>query len=117
MANQTVTNTSITVHGRGSLVVEYKVKNAAGVQVDISGWQLWFEVDGVPIREALVADPNDALGKRIVLERAQVATLKTSDCKFSVIDETDAINDIYRVLWSGTIKREGYVGVPDTAES
>jgi hypothetical protein len=109
MANQIVTDTTITVHGRGSLVIEYKVKNAAGTQIDISGWTLFFEVKDSNIREALVSDPNDALGKRIVLERTQVELLNASDSQFSVIDETNAGQDIYRVLWSGTIKRVGYV--------
>lgn len=116
MANQTVTDNSITVHGRGSLVLPFKVKDANDTQIDISTWTIYFEVDGVPIREALVADPADALGKLIKLERAQIATLKTSDCKFIVVDETQSASDLFTVLWEGTIKRTGFVGTPDTSE-
>lgn len=116
MSNQTVTASAITVHGRGSVVIDYKVKNATGAQIDISGWDVWFEVDGIPIRERLVADPADPKGLRIVLEREQVETLENSSRKFAVVDETNSASDIYRVLWAGTISRNGYVGDPDTVE-
>ncbi len=108
MANQTVTDKTITVHGRGSLIIDYKVKDSTGDQVDISAWDLYFEVDGIPIREPLVSDPADPLGQRIVLERVQVAELATTPKKFVVVDETNSADDIYIVLWSGTIWRDGY---------
>ncbi|MFI8667960.1 hypothetical protein ACIGGE_16155 [Qipengyuania sp. NPDC077410] len=115
MANQTITEETIAVHGRGSLVLPYKVQNANGEQVDISDWSIYFEVDGnpYPIREPLVPDPNDPLGQRIVLERQQVAMLTKSPSRFSVIDETNMGDDLPYVLWEGTIKRTGYVGEPD----
>jgi hypothetical protein len=114
MSNQTVTKEKITVHGRGSVIIDYKVQDADGAQIDISGWDIWFEVDGIPIREVLVPDTGDPLGQLIVLERDQVETLKTSPCKFAVIDESNRLADIFRVLWTGTINRDGYVGEPDT---
>lgn len=116
MANQTITDTEITVHGRGSLVIPYKVKNAGGIQQDYSARILYFEVDGVPIREQLEEDPSDPLGLLIKLERTQVATLKKTPTRFAVIDETDSANDIFTVLWEGTIVRTGYVGAPDTTD-
>lgn len=116
MANQTITADTITVHGRGSLVLPYKVRDANGTQIDISDWVVFFEVDGnaTPIREQLVADPNDPLGLRIILERAQIAMLTKTAMRFAIVDESDAVNDIYRVLWAGTIKRTGYLGAPDS---
>lgn len=116
MPNMTVTSDKIVVHGRGSVVIDYKVTDTAGTQVDISALPLFFEVDGVPIREPLVADPNDPLGRRIVLEREQVESLKTSLSRFAVIDESDAAQDVYIVLWDGMISRTAYIHDPDTAE-
>lgn len=115
MTNQTVTTDSIIVHGRGSVIIDYKVKDADGNQLDISGWDLWFEVDGLtaPIKEALVADPSDPMGQRIVLERAQVEALRTQARPFALIDESNSASDIFRVLWSGNISRVGFVGDPD----
>lgn len=116
MSNQTITADTITVHGRGSLVLPYKVKDASGTQINISSWVVFFEVDGLaePIREQLVSDPNDALGLRIVLERAQIAMLSKTPMRFAVIDETNIAQDLPNVLWEGTINRSGYLGAPDT---
>lgn len=115
MANQTVTKDKITVHGRGSVIIDYKVKDGNGNQLDISGWDLWFEVDGLsePIKESLVPDPSDPLGQRIQLEREQVELLKLQPTKFALIDESQSSIDVYRVLWNGTINRDGYLGPPD----
>lgn len=114
MANHTVSETAITVHGRGSLILPFNVKDSEGAQIDISGWTVYFEVDGVPIREQLATDPNDALGLRIVLERAQVETLPTAPVPFAVIDESQSGSDLYTVLWEGTIGRTGFKGAPDS---
>jgi hypothetical protein len=118
MGNQTVTFDKIVVHGRGSVVIDFKVKDAAGTQVDISGWDIYFEVDGLTaaIREPLVPDPDDALGQRIVLERDQVEMLKTTPTRFAVVDERLALEEVFIVLWDGTILRTGYIGIPDEAE-
>lgn len=116
MSNQTVTASSITVHGRGSVVIDYKVKDASGTQIDISGWDIWFEVDGIPIRERLVPDEMDPKGLLIVLEREQVEMLETTASRFAVVDESSAISDVFRVLWAGTILRNGYVGEPDEVD-
>ena len=75
MSNQTVTANSITVHGRGSLILPFRLNNDQGSQTDISGWPLYFEIDGIPIRERLQPDPGNPLGQVIVLERAQVEML------------------------------------------
>ena len=116
MASNTVTDTSIIVHGRSSLVLPFASKDKFGATIDISSWVLRFEVDGIPISELLVADPNNSTGKLLKLERTQIATLKTSACNFALIDETDSANDIYNVVWSGTIKlsSDSFVGAPDT---
>ncbi len=116
MANQTVTDTEITVHGRGSLVLPYKVQDANKTQIDISTWKVFFEVDGVPIREQLVADPSDPKGLLLKLERAQVETLKKTATRFAFVDETQIASDLPMVLWEGKISRSGYVGAPDTVD-
>jgi len=113
MANHTVTENSITVHGRGSLVLPFKMNDAQGNQINISTMPLFFEIDGISLREALVFDPADPLGRRIMLERAQVELLGSSPLNFAVIDETEAAQDIYNVIWTGTITATGYKGAPD----
>ena len=114
MPNQVITADTIVVHGRGSLSLPYQVKNATGTRVDISGWNIIFEVDGVPISTALVADPNDAQGLLIELTRAQIATLKTKATRFAVIDVRNETKPV--VLWEGTIRRSGYAGDPDAVD-
>jgi hypothetical protein len=114
MANLILTKNTIEVHGRGSVVIPYKVRNPDGTQIDISSWTLFFEIDGVPIREQLTNDPQDPLGKLIKLERAQVETLSRSPLNFALVDETLASQGIFTVLWDGTIRYTGYRGSPDT---
>ncbi len=116
MANQTVTSSTITVHGRGSLVLPFKVNDASNAQVDISGWTVYFEVDGVPIREQLVADPDDALGLLLKLERTQIAQLSKTAKRFAFVDETNSVDDLFFVLWNGTIARTEYVGSADATD-
>ena len=111
MSNVTITSNSIVVHSRGSLKLPYKVFDL-GVQRDISAATYYFEVDGIPIRKALVVNPADALGKLLTLNRTEVQSLTNTPMKFSVIDETDAAFPI--VMWDGSINRLGYLGAPDT---
>jgi hypothetical protein len=118
MANQTITGTLITVHGRGSLVLPYRptVKTAdkGTVQIDISGRTLYFEVDGAPIRELMVADPDDPKAQKIVLESNQIAILSKTPTRCIIRDETNIAAGLPYVMWNGSINRDGYVGDPDT---
>lgn len=120
MANQTITGTNISVHGRGSLVLPYKLRRQTGdttsEQVDLSTRSLFFEVDGASIREAMVADPNDPLGKMIVLENDQIVTLKQTPTRCIIRDETDIAIGRPVVLWDGKINRDGYIGNPDSVD-
>ncbi len=120
MANQIITDTQITVHGRGSLVLPYqlkqKISDSETAQIDLSSRTLFFEVDGVPIREQMVPDPADPMGKLIVLENDQVITLGVVATRCLIRDETDIANGRPVVLWDGTIKRVGYINAPDTRD-
>lgn len=119
MANQTITADAITVHGRGSLVLPYKLNAKEGetiTQIDLSERTLFFEVDGVPIREELASDPNDPMGKLLVLENDQIITLKKTATRCAIIDETELADGRPHVLWEGKIGRTGYVGAPDEVE-
>lgn len=120
MANQTITGTNITVHGRGSLVLPYKLNRQTGPssveQIDLSTKTLFFEVDGVPIREQMVADPADPKGKLIVLENDQIVTLSKVPTRCIIRDETDLATGRPVVLWDGKINRDGYVGNPDAVD-
>lgn len=116
MANEKIEDGAhITVHGRGTLRIPFGLETEDGTQqLDISGLPLVFEVDGAPISEPLMPDPDDALGQLIVVERAQIQTLGQTALPFAVIDESEKDADIYTVLWAGTIKLTGFKGNPDT---
>lgn len=122
MANQTIIGNQITIHGRGSLVLPYKLTKRVSAlstettQVSLAGRTLYFEVDGVPIREEMITDLNDPQGKLIVLENVQIVTLQKTATSCVIRDETDIAIGRPVVLWSGTIKRDGYIGAPDAVE-
>lgn len=113
MANATVSGNDIKVHYRGSFRLDYKATDVDGVQVDASAWNLWLEIDGIALREKLVADPEDPLGQMVVLENAQILLLPTAPIPFIIRDETDLLNDEPIVLQEGTISGYGYKNAPD----
>ena len=116
MPNQITTKDLISVHGRGSLKIEWKAQDANKKQIDVSDRIVFFEVDGVPIREQLVQDPNDPLGLVVLIERTQVANLRSKPTRCALIDETDIEADLPFVIWDNRIVRVGYVGVPDDVD-
>lgn len=117
MANQIVSVKSIEVHSRGSLDIHFVARNkATKAQINIADRIMFFEVDGVPIREQLVPHPTDPLGLLLVLERNQVEILSKLPTSFSVVDETRIAEGRPKVLWEGTIKRFGYKGAPDATD-
>lgn len=118
MANHKITQDSITVDGRGSLVTAYKVFRKTGPetreQIDLTGRTLYFETDGAIIRETLADDPNDPLGKLIVLENDQVVLLRKTPTRCLIRDETHISIGQPTVLWRGKIARDGYVYTSET---
>lgn len=112
MASYTISKSAIMVHGRGSIDMPFTIQDN-GAETDISDWPLYFEVDGASIRKRLVADPANPKGQRIVLENALIAQLSKKALLFVVRDERRVDDDLPDVLWSGTIAREGFVGLPD----
>lgn len=117
MANQTITDTTISVFGRGSLELPYQARDATSkAQIDVSNWVVYFEVDGVPLRKQLVKNPNDPLGLLLRLTRTDVSKLKKTATRFALIDETRIAEDLPRVLWEGRINVTGYVSDPDTID-
>lgn len=113
MANLEISGTDISIHSRGSYRDAFKISDGTDGYDNIAALKLWFEVDGIPIREALVPDPTDPTVQWLTLERAQVETLTTSYLPYSIIDETNLAADLPVVLVSGQIKRHGYKGAPD----
>ncbi|UYY77471.1 hypothetical protein [Sphingomonas sp. R1] len=117
MANQTVTTTEISVHSRGSLELTFRFYRKTGPttreQIDLSTRTLFFEVDGVPIREALVAHSTDTKAKVIILESDQVETLRKTATECLIRDETEIATRRPKVIWRSTIKRFGFLGAPD----
>lgn len=112
MSSHTVTANSISVHGRGSLSLLFKLNNAQGQQINLAGRPIFFEVERV-IREPLVPDLIDTMAMRIVLERSQIELLGSTPLKFAVIDESSAGSDLYEILWQGTISTTGFRGEPE----
>ncbi|MCI1142144.1 hypothetical protein MOP88_07290 [Sphingomonas sp. WKB10] len=86
------------------------------MQIDLTGRTLFFEVDGVPIREKMVADPNDAKGQMIVLENDQIVTLSKTPTRCLIRDETNIAQGLPVVMWDGTINRTGYINEPDSVD-
>jgi hypothetical protein len=113
MANLEIYGADLSIHSRGSYRDAFKISDGNDGFENISALKLWFEVDGIPIREALVPDPEDNTTQWLTLERTQVETLTTSYLAYSIIDETNVAADLPVVLVSGQIKRHGYKGMPD----
>jgi hypothetical protein len=113
MANIEVTGNDISIHARGSWRDDFLIADEAGNFLDISNLKLFFEVDGVSLREALVADPENPTVQWLSLERAQIEKLTRSPQRYSIIDETDIDEDLPVVLAEGTIRYHGYKGLPD----
>jgi hypothetical protein len=115
MANATITDSTISVHGRGSLELPVQIFDpetcGPAVQRDIHADTYYFEVDGANIRKQLVANPLDPLGLLLQLTRTEVESLLTTPLRFALIDETDATYPV--VEWFGTIARFGYTGTPE----
>lgn len=116
MANHITEPGIIKVHGRGSLLVHYKVYDKKdGTQEDLSGLTIYFEVDGLeePIRKLLVPDETDPKGQKLILTRTDVEKLSSSPCRYSYVDETDIASDMPRVFEDGEISMLGYSRDPD----
>jgi hypothetical protein len=113
MANLEINGADLSIHSRGSYRDAFKISDGADGFEDISALTLFFEVDGIPIRELLDPDPLDRTTQWLTLERTQVETLTTSYLPYSIVDETDMADDLPIVLVSGQIKRHGYKGLPD----
>lgn len=106
------TQNYINVHGRAGLLIPYSrfiTVDGEEVQVDISDFSIFIEIPAAHIRKALVANPQDSKGLRILLTRSEVETLPDRESPFVVIDET---GDVPLVDWTGMIRRTGYKGDP-----
>ncbi len=113
MANQTTTADLIRIHGRGSLTIYWRPQDDQGERIDVSNWVVFFEVDGAPIREQLIKDPNDPLGLLVHVERSQIELLKTIPTRCALIDERRMDEGLPFVVLESKIVRYGYVGAPD----
>ncbi|MDG2532082.1 hypothetical protein P6144_00330 [Sphingomonas sp. HITSZ_GF] len=113
MGNQVITADTISVHGRGSLQLPFKLTRN-GEQFDLSTLTLAFEVDGIPLIGTVVADPGDPKGILIQLTGDQVAKLTKPGTRFALRNTTVA--NFPDVLWDGKIKMFGYADDPDATE-
>lgn len=95
---------TIVVHGREGLVVPITAF-AGEVQEDLSERSLFFEIRHIA-RIELEEDPDDALGRRLVLPNSIVERLSAKPIPFALRDET---GDIPVVRWASTIQWAGFI--------
>lgn len=113
MANIEINGADLSIHARGSYRDAFMYSDGADGFLDISGLKLFMEVDGIAFRLALVPDPQDNKVQWITLGRTQIEKLTRSPLRYTIIDETDMVDDLPVVLVEGTIKYHGYRGAPD----
>lgn len=99
----------IQCHGRESLGLPYSVipDPTTSDQFDISASALYLEIFDLGVRKALALDPENPLGRKLVLSLAEVATLPEVPVGYLVRNDTEE-----RIEFEGTIVRIGYVGEP-----
>ena len=107
---------TITVHGRGSFVLPVRLRGPDKVAIDLTDWALRFEVDGASIAEAFTQDTAQADRATVTLERTQIEELRSTYLPCAIVAEQRAGDDLFCVLWTGHIVREGFVGAPDDVE-
>jgi hypothetical protein len=95
---------NITVPAEGGAVIPVKEQDnqVPPVQQDISSLAMKFLVKG-RIDLTPVADPNDPLGRLIVITETLADQLSTKGHDFQLLDMTDPLVPI--PLWYGTIRR------------
>lgn len=102
------------LHARGSFIQSFRSWADAEktVQLDISDKSYVFEIDLLSFSRALVSDPNDPLGLRLMLSRTDLSAIPLDQLfPFSLIDITD--NQYPIPVMAGNIRTYGYVGDPD----
>lgn len=113
MANLEVNNSDISIHGRGSYLDAIMYDDGDGGYLDLSGWKLFIEIDGVSIRLPLIADEEDPRVQWVSLDRTHIEKLPKSPQRYVIVDETNIVDGLPFVLVEGTIKYHGFKGLPD----
>lgn len=99
---------NIQIHARGGVGIIVKLADREGVERDLTGVPLFFEVDGL-LRVSLAAGQSPT-EREILLTDTQAALLFSRSLQFAVIDESGAVPD---VVWDGRIQSGGYRERPD----
>lgn len=97
------------IHGRSS----YRMDLAdLGVEqnVDLTADTIYIEIPSAHVRYLLPPDAQNSKTKDILIPRIIVEALSTSPEDFAIIDET--VPNYPVVILSGTICRNGYIGLP-----
>lgn len=109
----TVTADMITIHGRGSAIVQVMLTDPlTGAPTDLTGASLVYEIDGASVSNGLVTvDPERPSTATIHITSAVVGKLSTTAFQFVLLDVTDPLNRI--AIWAPQIRNWGFKGDPD----
>lgn len=91
-------------HYQEGLSIPVRDEDVNQVQINISA-RVW-KFKTAALTKVLVADPNNALGKLLVLTVAEVQALPATGTPFVIVDETSDPDD---VRWEGIIKPRGWL--------
>lgn len=98
----------IHLHGRGGCKVSIQFQDSAGAARNVSGLNIYFEVEGKMRKLLAAGDTTDQ--RYLSLTRTEVASLYApTGLPFVIIDESVSPEDI---LWTGEIYVEGWTTAP-----
>lgn len=91
-------------HYQEGMKVPVRDLDVNGVEIDIS-LRTWTFKTASGLTKQLVADPNNAKGKLLVLTTAEVQGIPAVGTDFAIVDETTDPDD---VRWEGRITPRGW---------
>lgn len=91
-------------HYQEGLKIPVRDEDVNGIQIDITA-SVW-KFKTATLTKTLVVDPNNALGKLLVLTKEEVQTIPAAGVSFVIVDESADPDD---VRWEGIIKPRGWL--------
>lgn len=95
---------NINPHYLEGVSVPMRLRDVNGAQIDLSARTVRLKTSN-GLSKVLLANPEDSLGKLLVLTLAEVQALPVAGVSFAIIDETSDPDD---VLWEGKITPRGF---------
>lgn len=94
---------NINLHLQEGLSIPVRDEDVNGDPINLSA-RVW-KFKTATLTKTLVVDPNNALGKLLVLTQAELQALPGTAVPFVVVDETSDPDD---VRWEGVINKRGW---------